>query len=67
MDIDQVRAARREMEAKIQVAVLEAMREFNAKTGMCPQSINVYLVDVTAIGEREKRYTVGDVHADIPL
>ena len=67
MDIEQIRVARREMEDSIQTAVLEAMKEFHAKTGMCPQSIDVRLVDVTTIGEREKRFAFGEVRADVPL
>ncbi len=67
MDIDQIRVARREMEDAIRSAVLDAMNSFHAKTGMCPQSIDVRLVDVTTICEREKRYTVGEVLADVPL
>lgn len=67
MDIEKIRVARREMEDAIQVAVLEAMSAFHAKTGMCPQSIDVRLVDVTTMGEREKRFAVGEVRADVPL
>lgn len=67
MDIEQIRAARREMEDAIQAAVLDAMTAFHTKTGMCPQSIDVRLVDVTTVGERAKRYSVGEVWADVPL
>jgi len=67
MDIKQIRVARREMEGSIRAAVFEAMKAFHAKTGMCPQSIDVRLVDVTTIGEREKRFAVGEVVADVPL
>lgn len=67
MDVEQIRAARREMEDSIQAAVLEATMAFHAKTGMCPHSIYVRLVDVTTMGEREKRFAVGEVRADVPL
>lgn len=67
MDIEQIRVAQREMEDSIKSAVLEAMRAFHAKTGMCPQSIDVQLVEVTTMGEREKRFAVGEVRADVPL
>jgi len=67
MDIEQVRAARREMEDTIQAAVLEAIRIFHEKTDMCPQSIDIQLVDVTTMGERERRFVVGQVCADVPL
>lgn len=67
MDIEQIRAARREMEDSIQAAVLEAMMAFHAKTGLCPQSIDVSLVDVTTMGEREKQFAVGGVRADVSL
>lgn len=67
MDIEQIRVARREMEDSSQTAVLEAMKEFHAKTGMCPQSIDVRLVKVTTMGEREKRFADGEVRAGVPL
>lgn len=67
MDIEQVRAARREMEDTIQAAVLEAIRVFHEKTDLCPQSIDIQLVDVTTMGERERRFAVGQVCADVPL
>lgn len=67
MDIEQIRAARREMEDAIHRAAHEAMTTFHAKTGMCPQSIDIQLVDVTTFGEREKRYVVGNVRVDVPL
>lgn len=67
MDIEKIRVARSEMEDAIRAAVLEAIHAFHAKTGMCPRSIDVRLVDVTTIGEREKRFVVGEVRADVPL
>ena len=67
MDIEQIRVARREMEDSIQAAVFEAMTAFHAKTGMCPHSINIWLVDVTTLDAREKQFVVGEVRADVPL
>jgi len=65
--IEQVRAARREMECSIRESVSKAMKTFYEKTGMYPHSIYVDLVDVSMIGEREKRVVVGEVRADVPL
>ena len=67
MNIEQVRVARREMEDAIRAAVFEAMKVFRDKTGMCPNSIYVRLVDVTTIGERERRLVVGEVNVDVQL
>lgn len=67
MDIEKIRAARQEMEAEIRAAVNLAMDAFHAKTGMCPESIDVSLADVTRIAERERRYLVGEVRCAIPL
>ena len=67
MDIKQMREAKIEMENSIQVAVIDAMRVFYAKTGVHPEAIHVHLVDVTQIADREKRYMVGDVHAEVRL
>ena len=67
MDIEQIRGARREMEGSIRAAVFEDMTAFHAKTGMCPHSIDIWLVDVTTIDAREKQFAVGEVRADVPL
>ena len=49
------------MEGSIRAAVFEAMTAFHAKTGMCPHSIDIWLVDVTTIDAREKQFAVGEV------
>jgi len=67
MEIEQIRVARREMEDAIKATVFEAMKAFYAKTGMCPQNIDIRLADVTTIGELEKRFVVSEVRAYIPL
>ena len=67
MDIEKIKEAKLTMEKKIQVATHDAFTEFHALTGLCPQNIHIQLHDVTTIGEREKRYLVGDVRADIFL
>lgn len=55
------------MESEIFAAVNSAMTAFHAKTGMCPERIDVSLVDVTRIAEREKRYVAGEVRSTIAL
>lgn len=67
MDTEQIRVARREMEDSIRATVFEAMTAFHAKTGMCPHSIDICLVDVTTVGAREKQFAVGEVRADVSL
>lgn len=64
MDFEQLRIERREMEDSIHVAVLEAMRAFRMKTGICPQSIDIQL---TSIDERKARFVVGKVRACVLL
>jgi hypothetical protein len=65
--IEQVRAARREMECSIRESVSEAMKTFYEKTGMYPHSIYVDLADVGLIGGREKRVVVDEVRAEVSL
>lgn len=65
--IEQVRAARREMECSIRESISKAMKTFYEKTGMYPHSIYVDLADVGLIGGREKRVVVDEVRADVPL
>ncbi len=67
MEIEKIRVARWEMEDVIQAAVAGAVYDFYIKTGMYPRSIDIMLVEVTAMGDREKRYEVGDVRADVPI
>lgn len=68
MDIDVIRAARREMEKKIHIAVADAMAEFCERTdGFSPYRIVIDLADATVLSDREKRYSVSKVLATIDL
>lgn len=67
MDIEQIRTARRELEDTIRAAAAAAVDEFRGKTGLSPTGIDIRLVEVTKIEDREKRYMVGEVRADVPL
>jgi len=67
MEIEQIKAARSEMEDSIQAAACEAVKVFYEKTGMFPHSIEIQLLDVTTTGDREKRFAVGNIRADVPL
>ena len=67
MDIDQIRAARQKMEAEILAAVNSAMGQFYDETGMSPDQIDVSLIDVTRLAERERHYVVSKVRCTIPL
>jgi hypothetical protein len=67
MDIEQVRAARLEMENQIMAAIMEITMDFHTKTGLSPESIDVQMVDITMIGNHNKRFVVGAVHACVPL
>ena len=55
------------MEDSIQAAACEAVKVFYEKTGMFPHSIEIQLLDVTMTGDREKRFAVGNIRADVPL
>lgn len=67
MDIEQVRAARREMEFAILTATTTAMADFRAKTGLSPASIDVRLGTISSMGEQEPIRVAMSVHADVPL
>ena len=67
MDIKDFKIARRELEEEVLYAVAAAVRTFQDKTGMSPQSIDIRLVDVTAFGDTYPSYMVSDVKAYIPI
>jgi len=67
MNIDQIRAARHELEDAIKASANEAITAFRAKTGLSPRGIYIQMIDITIIGEREKKYIIGNVNADIEL
>lgn len=67
MDIEQIRIAKREMEAAIRTSTTEAIDAFYLKTSMTPQSVYIELVDVTDIGAQRGRYIVYRVKTDVPL
>ena len=67
MDSETIRAARREMEGKIHIAVANAMDEFNKRTGFSPYKIEMNLVDATVLLDKEKRYSVIEVLATVEL
>lgn len=67
MNIEQVRAARKELEDTIKAAAASAVDEFRRKTGLSPEGIDIRMVEVTSLKDLEKRYMVGEVRADVPL
>ena len=67
MEIEKVRAARREMDDAIQAAINTAINVFHAKTGMYPQSFNISFVNITTFGDRDRRFAAVEVRADVPI
>jgi len=67
MEIEQVRAAKREMEADIWNAVEKSIATFREKTGISPSGIDIRFIATQTIGEREPHLMVGAVHADVHL
>lgn len=67
MTTEELRAARREMEREICNEVSIAVERFRARTGMCPRGINIDLVEVTRMGDRERTFVVNEVRANVEL
>lgn len=67
MDIEQLRAAKHEMEDSIRTAAEKAMDEFYVATGMSPESIQINLIQEIIIGKRVQRSYVESVEAEIKV
>lgn len=67
MDINEVRMARRALEAHIQTAVSEKVEAFKDLTGLAPASISIDMIDITTFADTERQTAVGDVTVDVRL
>lgn len=52
---------------KIERAVGEVMREHEAQTGWTPSSIDIEMIQVTAVGDEFPRFAVGMAHITDPF
>ena len=66
-EIDKIEEAKTEMENHIQRSVYEAVSRFNETTGLSPSSINISMIESTAIGSRRRSFVVGNVESDVRL
>lgn len=67
MDIDALRLERQELEINLQKSIGALIGGFTAITGISPYAVNVHLIDITRIGEKEPSYVVGKITVDIKL
>ena len=67
MNITQIRELKYIMENEIRLHCEKHMYEFYTKTGLSPSSINVNLIDVTKLGERNKQYMLGRVNCVLEI
>jgi len=66
MDLETVRAEKAKMDNTIAMAAATAVREFRKATGITPSSIDVSMVRVAQVGERDQ-YVVGSVTSDFNI
>ncbi len=62
-NISQVREALSTLEEKIRSAAHDAVEDFKRATGHTPQGIDIQLVQIQEIGQKQPEYVVGDVTA----
>ena len=67
MEVRAVQDAKKLMENSIYLAVIAALERFQADTGLSPACIDIQLLDVTRVGDREPKRIVSNVVADIKL
>lgn len=67
MQVDEIRARRRELEAELSRKVGEAVIRFREETGFSPDSISVEMLDVTSVGDKEPRYEVSRCVVDVKI
>ena len=67
MEVRTVQDAKKLMENSIYLAVAAALERFQVDTGLSPARIDIQLLDVTKVGDREPKRIVSNVVADIKL
>jgi hypothetical protein len=65
MTIEEVYKRKQKMELEMISALTKSIEAFKADTGVSPQSIYVYLEEVTTLGNKMKQYIIGSVDARI--
>lgn len=65
--LDAVRAARTELEARIQEEVTELVERFKQETTISPCSIYINMVETTHMTSRKQEFCVGHVQVEINI
>ena len=58
---------KRELEVALRNAAVEAVAAFREATGYTPSNIDIELVEVTLIGDTQRRYEVAQVRVGVEL
>ena len=67
MDIDEFKNAKKVMEQAIFIAARAAVDEFSEKTGHCPDSITICMMEVTSIGDNSRQFVINKVDCDVKI
>ena len=65
--IEDLQSAKHIMEMMIKSEVQLAVQMFRDKTGFCPRCININLLAVTYISDKNKQYMVESVNSEIDI
>lgn len=67
MDVEKLREKRTAMEQSIARFCNDLVLSLHSETGFSPRNISIRMVDVTSLGDKEKRYVVGKCEVDIEV
>ena len=59
--------AKREMEKAMVICLYQEVQKFKKKTGRSPDSISVYVTEISSIAQEGSQYRISDVKTTIDL
>ena len=65
MDVVELKDKRIELEGNIALQVAELVSKFRKETGISIENVSVYMARVTAMGDSQEEYIVGNVSCKI--
>jgi len=67
MTLKEVVEAKQAAEATIRRHTEAALAKFEERTGLCPNAVNIHLMDVSLIGRRPRRYAINSVRLEVMI
>jgi len=67
MNIEELKDLKAQLESDLHTAVSKLLEQFEKDTGLTPSSVDVQMVEVTSLEDRERRYMPSWVRCDISI